>query len=156
SVGPVPRLRDQCPPVPEVPGILPREEAPDPYRLGQERQDLPGRRRVAVSTRLAPCRDAPPRHRSFRAGRQAARDCASNPQFPRSEAQPKLDRSLATKHASLRGGTRFSATGAALWLLSVSREPGFHGADRPAPESRDISVRDMHVDTLKVKTRNSH
>ena len=80
---PVPRLRHQRPALSAIPGVLPRTPAADADRLGQERQDLPRRRRRALSARPAQGRAPSARHRPFRARGQARRHGADDPRFPR-------------------------------------------------------------------------
>ena len=71
---------------PQFQAFFRETQAADPDCLGQERQDLSGRRRVALSARPAGRRAASPRHRTFRARRQGRRDDPVDPGFPRPQA----------------------------------------------------------------------
>ena len=76
------RLRNERSALSAIPGVLPRAQAADPDRLGQERQDLSRRRRDAVPAGPAGRRTASPRHGPLRARRQARRDGSADPGFP--------------------------------------------------------------------------
>ena len=74
--------RTNLPLYPAGPGLLPQAPAADADRLGQERQDLPRRRRVSLQARPARGRVSPDRHRPFRARGQGRRDGAADPRLP--------------------------------------------------------------------------
>ena len=84
--------RTNVPLYPQSRPIFREHAAADADRLGQERRDLPGRRRASLQARSAGCRAAPARHRAFRAGGQGRRDGAPDARLPRPEGRATLIR----------------------------------------------------------------
>ena len=76
---------------PSLAGVLPPAPAADADRLGQERSDLPGRRRPPVHARPEGRRAPPPRYRPLRARGGRRHDRAADARLPRaSSGQPTL------------------------------------------------------------------
>ena len=81
---PVPRLRQQCRAVPEVPGILPHAATAAPRGVGQERSVLPAGGRRGVQARHSRCSGPLLRDGPLRAGDACGRDRGGDPRLPRS------------------------------------------------------------------------
>ena len=83
--------RTQPAPLRRVAGLLPPASAADAHRLGQERSDLPGRRRTPLHARPEGRRAPPPRYRPLRPRGGRRDDRATDARLPRaSSAQPEL------------------------------------------------------------------
>ena len=79
----LPELRQQPAALSEVAGVFPQVPAAGPDRLGEERPDLPGRRRRAVQARPEDVGIPPARRRTLRPGDRRRCDRRADPGLPR-------------------------------------------------------------------------